>query len=134
MSDAGPTPWRRTSAVRAGNSARTCASGSAASMARPLAVSEAGSRTPTSVTRLGAPRRALLDHVQDVAAVQHGEVAVLGRGVDEPAEHGAGDPAQRLLARVGGAELEGRDAEAVAALLGQVDDEAAVAQSTASRW
>ena len=52
----------------------------------------------------------------------------MGRGVDQPAEHGAGDPAQRLLARVGRAELERRDPEPVAALLGQVHDEALVAE------
>ena len=75
-----------------------------------------------------APGGALLDHVQDVAPVEHGEVAVVGGGVHEPAEHRAGDPAQRLLARVGRAELERRDAEPVAALLGQVHDEALVAQ------
>ena len=45
-----------------------------------------------------------------------------------------GDPAQRLLARVGRAELEGGDAEPVAALLGQVHDEALVARARASRW
>ena len=60
--------------------------------------------------------------------MEHGQVAVVRGGVDEPAEHGAGDPAQRLLARVGGAELERRDPEPVAALLGQVHDEALVAQ------
>jgi hypothetical protein len=75
-----------------------------------------------------AARRALLDHVQDVAAVQHREVAVVRAGVDEPAQHGAGDPAQRLLARVGRAELERREPEPVAPLLGQVDDEALLAQ------
>ena len=55
MTDIGPTPWRCTNARRDGNSARSCAAGSAASIARPLAVSVAGRRTPTSVTRLGRP-------------------------------------------------------------------------------
>ena len=52
----------------------------------------------------------------------------MGGRVDEPPEHGAGDPAQRLLARVGRAELERGDAEPVAALLGQVHDEPLLAQ------
>ena len=56
-----------------------------------------------------------------------------GRG-DEPGEHRLGDPAQRVLAQVGAAELVGADAEPVAALLGQVHDEALVAASTLSRW
>ena len=74
----------------------------------------------------GPPGRALLDHVEHVAAVEHGQVGVVrGRG-DEPGEHGLGDPAQRVLAQVGGADLVGADAEPVAALLGQVDDEALV--------
>ena len=54
-SDRGPVPCRSTKAEASGNSARTCAAGSAASTARPLAVSGAGSRTPTSVTSGGRP-------------------------------------------------------------------------------
>jgi hypothetical protein len=50
---------------------------------------------------------------------------VRGRA-DEAREHGLGDPPQRLLALIGAPELEGGDAEAVAALLGDVDDEALV--------
>ena len=55
VSDIGPTPLRCTNARRDGNSARSCAAGSAASIASPDAVSVAGRRTPTSVTRLGRP-------------------------------------------------------------------------------
>ena len=43
----------------------------------------------------------LLDDVEDVAAVQDGEVGVVGRRVDEPPQDGAGDPLQRRLALVG---------------------------------
>ena len=50
MREVGPAPVRSTKASFDGNSARTCAAGSAASMARPLAVRAAGSRTPTSTT------------------------------------------------------------------------------------
>ena len=56
--------------------------------------------------------------------------AVVGRVVDQPREHLRRDPAQRLLAGVGRAELERRGPQAVAALLGQVHDEALVAQDT----
>jgi hypothetical protein len=58
--------------------------------------------------------------------VQDGEVGVVARGFDEAREHGLRDPLQRLLALVGAPELEGRDPEAVAALLGEVDDEGLV--------
>ena len=44
--------------------------------------------------------------------------------VDEVGEQPAADPLQRLLAAVAAADLERRDAEAVAVLVGQVDDEA----------
>jgi hypothetical protein len=76
----------------------------------------------------GTAGGALLDHVEDVAAVEDREVGVVGGGGDEPREDGLRDPAQRVLAQVGRAELVGRDAEAVAALLGQVDDEALVSE------
>ena len=74
----------------------------------------------------GPAGRALLDHVQHLAALQHREVGVVGGRGDEPGEHGLRDPAQRVLAQVGAAELVRADPEPVAALLGQVDDEALV--------
>jgi hypothetical protein len=48
--------------------------------------------------------------------------------LDEPGEHRTGEPGQRFLAGVGAADLDGAHAEAVAPLLGQVDDEAGVDQ------
>jgi len=54
-SERGPASCRSTNAAASGKRARTWAAGSSASIARPLAVSWAGSRTPTSVTRLGRP-------------------------------------------------------------------------------
>src|SRR5665647_521737 len=51
----GPTPWRCTKVSREGKRARTCCGGREASMAKPLAVSCDGSRTPTSVTSGGRP-------------------------------------------------------------------------------
>ena len=45
-------------------------------------------------------------------------------GVDQPGQDRAGQAWQRFLPGVGGADLERAHAEAVAALLGQVDDEA----------
>ena len=97
-------------------------------MARPLAVRWAGSRTPTSVTSGGRPGRALLDDVEHVAAVQHGEVGVVRGRVDQAGQDRPGDPLQRLLPGVRRAELERGDAQPVAALLGQVGDEALAAQ------
>ena len=80
LSDVGPLPCRSTNASLSGNNARTWADGSAARMARPLAVRWAGSRTPTSVTSGGRPGSTLLDDVQHVATVQHGQV----RGLADP--------------------------------------------------
>ena len=60
--------------------------------------------------------------------MQDGEVGVVCRLVDEAPEQRAGHALQRRLALVRGPELEGRDAEAVAALLGQVGDEALLAK------
>ena len=53
---------------------------------------------------------------------------VVGGGGDQAGEDRLRDPAQRVLAHVGAAELVGADAEAVAPLLGQVHDEALVDQ------
>ena len=63
--------------------------------------------------------RPLLEDVEDVTAVQDGEVAAVPGAVDEGGERTAGDPAQRLLPGVAGADLEGRDAEAVAPVVGR---------------
>ena len=73
-------------------------------------------------------RRALLDHVEDVPAVQHRQVRVVRGGVDEARQDGLRDPSQRFLADVGGADLVRGDAQAVAALLGEVDDEPLVGE------
>ena len=67
---------------------------------------------------------ALLHDVEHVPAVQDGQVRAVADGVDERREMTAGDPLQRLLPRVAAADLERRDAEAVAVLVGEVDDEA----------
>ena len=72
--------------------------------------------------------RALLDDVEHVAPVQHGQVRVVRGRVDQPGEDRPGDPLQRLLPGVRRAQLEGGHAQAVAALLGQVGHEALAAQ------
>ena len=105
-----------------------------ASIARPLAVSCAGSRTPTSVTSGGPARGPLLDDVDDLAPVQHGQVGRVPDPVDEVGQRHPGDPLQRRLAAVAGAELVGGEAEGVAALLGQVGDEAVARPAWPSRW
>src|SRR5665647_3250142 len=51
----GPTPWRWTKESREGKRARTCCGGRDANIAKPLAVSCEGRRTPTSVTSGGRP-------------------------------------------------------------------------------
>jgi len=56
--------------------------------------------------------------------VQDGEVRGVADRVDQPGQHGPGEPGQRFLAGVGAADLERAHAEPVAPLLGQVDDEA----------
>ena len=86
-------------------------------MASPLAVRWAGSRTPDVGHQRRAPRRALLDDVEHVAAVQHGEVGVVRGAVDQPREDRPRDPLQGLLPGVRRAELERGHAQAVAALL-----------------
>jgi len=86
-------------------------------MATPLAVRWEGSRTPTSVTSVGWPRRALLEQVDDVTAVEGGEVGVAAALVGQAADRGAGHAGQRCLALVGGAELVGGGTKPVAALL-----------------
>src|SRR6478609_11845883 len=50
---AGPRPVRSTNAAASGNRARTWPAGRWARMDNPVAVNAAGSRTPTSVTRVG---------------------------------------------------------------------------------
>ena len=60
--------------------------------------------------------------------MQDGEVGVVRRLVDQPLQQGAGDPLQGGLPLVCGAQLVGGDAEPVATLLGQVGDEALLAQ------
>ena len=76
----------------------------------------------------GPAGRPLLDDVEDLATVQDGEVAAVGRAVDQARQHRPRDPLQRRLPRVRRAELEGRDPEAVAALAREVHDEPLRAQ------
>ncbi len=67
---------------------------------------------------------ALLEDVEDVAAVQHREVGALAGPVDQLGERPPGDALQRPLPRVAAADLERRHPEPVAVLVGQVHDEA----------
>jgi hypothetical protein len=70
------------------------------------------------------PRRALLDHVEDVTPVQDGQVSAVPRRVDEARERPTSDALQRFLTGEAAAHLEGGDPEAVALLVLEVDDEA----------
>ena len=60
--------------------------------------------------------------------MEHSQVRVVRGGVDEARQDGLRDPSQRFLADVGGADLVRGDAQAVAALLGEVDDEPLVGE------
>ena len=68
--------------------------------------------------------RALLQDVEDVAAVQHREVRALAGPLDEGGERTAGDPLERCLPGVAAADLEGGETEPVRPLVGEVHDEA----------
>ena len=68
--------------------------------------------------------RPLLDDVEHLATVQHGQVRRLADAVHQGGERPAGQALQGFLARVAAAELERRQPEAVAVLVGEVDDEA----------
>ena len=70
--------------------------------------------------------RSLLDDVEHVPPVEHREVRVVARRVDEPVHDPARHPLQRRLALVGGPELVCREPEPVATLLGEVAHVAAV--------
>ena len=99
-------------------------------MASPDAVSVAGSRTPTSVTKGGRPARAPRSRSRrpDRAAPRGGR-SPWPRATSRVST-GLGDPAQRHLPGVARAELERDHAEPVAPLLRQVADEALLGQGT----
>ena len=65
-----------------------------------------------------------LEHVEHLAAVRHSEVRRLPDAVDERGQRAVRDPLERGLPRVPDADLEGRNPQAVAPLLGDVGDEA----------
>ena len=69
-----------------------------------------------------ASRRALLEDVEHVASVQHGQVGTVAGAVDQSHEGPAREALQGLLAGVSAADLEGRDAQPVAMLVGEVGD------------
>ena len=93
-------------------------------MARPLAVSCGRQPDPDVGDERRSSGRTLLHDVQHVPAVQHREVRGLPGVVGEVGERPAADPLQRLLPAEAGADLERRDPEAVAVLVGEVDHEA----------
>ncbi|CAH0214247.1 hypothetical protein SRABI26_02240 [Arthrobacter sp. Bi26] len=66
----------------------------------------------------------LFHDVEHVAAVQHSQMRAFANHVHERGEHRPAQPGQRLLPRIGRAEFEGADAQAVALLLMQMEHEA----------
>lgn len=72
--------------------------------------------------------RTLLDDVEHVAPVHHGEVSTLAQPVDEVCEQRVPEPAQRLLPREPAGQLECGDPESIAPGFGQVNDEPALLQ------
>ena len=71
-----------------------------------------------------AAGRPLLDHVQHLPPVHDRQVRAVPRLVGQVRQRHAGEPLQRLLADVAGAELVGADAEPVAPVVGEVHHEA----------
>src|SRR6185437_13165686 len=63
------------------------------------------------------------DDVDDLAAVQHGQVGVMAGPVDQPGQRQPGQPLQRGLTAVAGGQLVGAQSQAVAAFVGQVHHE-----------
>ena len=72
------------------------------------------------------PGGALLDDVEDVPAVHDREVRIVRRRIDQSGEQRRGDPLQRRLPPIGGAQLVGRGTQPEPARLAQVADKAAV--------
>ncbi len=71
---------------------------------------------------------ALLHHVEHVASMGHREVAAQAHSIDERGEQGPPDPRERLLARVGRAQVDCGDTETETALLRQVHHEPVLLQ------
>jgi len=92
---------------------------------RPSAGGQVRGKTYAGVgDQRGTAGSAFLEHVEDVATVQHREVGTVADAVDESGEGPTGDALERFLARVPATDLEGGDTEAEALLLGQVGHEA----------
>ena len=88
-----------------------------------------GGQTDTDVgDQVGAAGRALLEDVEDVAAVQDRQMRVVAGRADEAVQGEPGESSQALLSLEGGAQFVGGDAQAVSALIGQVGDIAARSQ------
>ena len=92
---------------------------------RPAARGQVGGQSYADVgDQRGPARGALLQHVEDVATVRHREVRRLPDPVHERRQRPVRDALEGGLARVADADLEGGHAQAVAAVLGDVGDEA----------
>jgi hypothetical protein len=81
-----------------------------------------GKPNPDVGDKVRSSRRALLDDVQNVSAVHHGEVCALPYPVNEVGEQRVPQPAERLLAREAAREFESGHTKSVSTSLGEVDD------------
>ena len=79
-----------------------------------------------------AAGRPFLDHVQHLPAVHDRQVRAVPRLVGQVRQRHAGQPLQRLLADVAGAELVGADAEPVAPVVGRCTTKPAVDRARAA--
>ncbi|GGE92059.1 hypothetical protein GCM10011313_13720 [Mycetocola zhadangensis] len=76
------------------------------------------------------PRRALLDDVENVAPVHHGEVSTLPHPVDQVGEQRVAKPAQRLLAGESARQFKRCHSESIPAGFGQVHDKPSFLQDS----
>ena len=92
---------------------------------RPATGGQMGRQPHPDLTDQRRPARgAFLDDVDDLTAVQHGEVGVVTGAVDECGQRRPGQSLERCLPLVARGQFERADAEAVAPLLRQVHHEA----------
>ena len=121
-----PAPVRVTNAARAGIQ-RAHLGRREPGEDRPARRGEVGGQAHADVgDERRASRRALLDHVEHVGALQHDEVGGLPDPVDQTGQRDAGEPGQRLLPGEPVADLPRREPHAPGAVLGVVHDEVLV--------
>ena len=74
-------------------------------------------------------RGALLNHINDFVAVQHGQMSVFAGLVNKTRQHRMRDLRYTMLARIGRSQLESLESDAVRALLGKAGDQSVTLQN-----